>query len=110
MMNPETNRFEHLIENADPDKSPKNRHERRAEEAIQRKLNKAEYRDDYSGGGVTQLVRPNGSPVPEHWSVFKIGEEIVIKNYTFKVAYIGESAILFEPVGPVIVGENKSER
>jgi len=100
MMNPETNKFEHLTER-DLDKSPKNRHERRKEEALQRKLDKHTR---------SQLVRPDGSPVPEHWSVFKIGEEIAIKNYTFKVAYIGETAILFEPVGPVIVGENKSER
>jgi len=109
MMNPETNMFEQLTEK-DPDKSPKNRHERRADEALQRKLSKGKYREDYGSKGDTQLVRPNGSPVPEHWSVFKVGEEIVIKNYTFKVAYIGESTLLFEPVGPVIVGENKSTR
>ena len=46
-----------------------------------------------------QLVRPDGSPVPEHWSVFTVGEEIPIKGYVFKVAYIGETSILFEPVG-----------
>lgn len=49
------------------------------------------------------LLRPNGSPVPKHWSVFRVGEDVVIKDYTFKVAYIGESAILFEPVGVVII-------
>jgi hypothetical protein len=53
------------------------------------------------------LVRPNGQPVPKHWSVFRVGEEVVIKDYTFKVAYIGESNILFEPVGPVVIGEDK---
>ena len=46
-----------------------------------------------------QLVRPNGSPVPEYWSVFKVGEEITIKGHSFRVEYIGETSILFEPVG-----------
>lgn len=50
-----------------------------------------------------QLLRPDGSPVPQHWSVFRVGEQVVIKNYTFQVAYIGESNILFEPVGPVVL-------
>lgn len=48
-----------------------------------------------------QLLRPDGTPVPKHWSTFQVGENVVIKDYTFKVAYIGESNILFEPVGPV---------
>jgi hypothetical protein len=49
----------------------------------------------------TVLLRPNGEPVPGHWTQFQLGEHVVIKNYTFKVAYIGETAILFEPVGMV---------
>lgn len=50
-----------------------------------------------------QLVRPNGEPVPKHWTQFQVGEHVVIKNYTFTVAYIGESVILFEPLGIVEV-------
>jgi len=46
----------------------------------------------------SQLVKIDGSPIPKHWTVFKVGELITIKDYTFKVAYIGESNILFEPV------------
>jgi hypothetical protein len=46
------------------------------------------------------LLRADGTPVPKHWSVFKVGEHVVIKDYTFEVKYIGETAILFEPVGP----------
>lgn len=49
------------------------------------------------------LVRPNGEKVPKHWCVLKVGEEIVIKNYTFKIAYIGESNILLEPIGVPII-------
>ena len=60
-------------------------------------------------GDFPQLFRPNGKPVPKHWSVFKAGEDVVIKNYTFKVAHIGESHILFEPVGPVMIGEEECE-
>ena len=52
-----------------------------------------------------RLLRPDGSEVPEHWSVFQVGERVVIKNYTFKVAYIGEGTLLLEPAGPVLVGE-----
>jgi hypothetical protein len=48
----------------------------------------------------SRLVRADGSPVPRSWTVFKLDEHVVIKDYTFKVAYIGETAILFEPVGP----------
>ena len=54
-----------------------------------------------------KLVRPNGEPIPQHWSTFAIGETVTIKDYTFKVAYIGESNILFEPVSPVVIGEAK---
>jgi hypothetical protein len=56
-----------------------------------------------SNGG--RLLRPNGDPVPKHWSTFTLGELVVIKDYTFKVAYIGETAITFEPVGPTLLGE-----
>lgn len=48
------------------------------------------------------LVRPDGSPVPKTWKVFAEGELVVIKDYTFKVAYINESSITFEPVSPVL--------
>jgi hypothetical protein len=50
------------------------------------------------------LFRPNGEPVPSHWTQFTIDELVEIKGYTFRVKYIGESAILFEPVGSVVVG------
>jgi len=51
------------------------------------------------------LVLPDGKPVPKHWSVFTVGEDVVIKGYTFRVAYVGETSILFEPVGLPIVGD-----
>ena len=54
----------------------------------------------------TSLARPNGDPIPKHWSIFQLDENVVVKDYTFKVAYIGETAILLEPVSPVIL-ENK---
>ena len=53
----------------------------------------------------TRLVRPNGEPVPKHWSVFKEGEELVVKNYTFRVAHIGEKHLLLEPVGIPAIGQ-----
>jgi len=44
------------------------------------------------------LVRADGSPVPKHWTVFKMGELVPIKEHTFRVAYIGKTSLLFEPV------------
>ena len=55
----------------------------------------------------SHLLRPDGSKVPEHWSIFSVGEHVVVNNYTFKVAYIGETSILLEPVGPVLVGTSR---
>jgi hypothetical protein len=51
------------------------------------------------------LLRPNGEPVPKHWLVLTMGELVTIKGQTFKVAYIGETAILLEPMKPIILGE-----
>ena len=85
-MNPETNKFEML-----------------KEQDVLEKLEET-YRnaaDQYRTG----LIRPDGSPVPKTWTVFSIDEEIVIKGYTFRVAYIGETAILFEPVGVPEIGK-----
>jgi len=55
-----------------------------------------------------QLVRPDGSPVPAHWPVFRTNELVELKGYTFKVAHIGEHHLLLEPVGPLIVGEEEN--
>jgi hypothetical protein len=73
-MNPNTNKFEEL-------------HAQSLKDALQESF----------------LVRPDGTPVPKTWSIFSVGEIVTIKDYTFKVAYIGESNILFEPVGPVVM-------
>jgi hypothetical protein len=48
------------------------------------------------------LVNKDGNPIPKHEIVFKIDELVVIKDYTYRVKYIGETAILFEPVGSKI--------
>lgn len=83
-MNPDTNRFEPLTDAAGEKKPDPHEHPDKDPLA---------------------LLRPDGSPVPSHWPVFAVGEMVVIKDYTFRVAYIGETAILFEPVGLPIVGE-----
>lgn len=87
-MNPETNKFEQLI---DQFQEPENT-------TTLELLNHIEQQQ-------LSLLRPNGEPVPQHWTQFKIGEIVTIKNYSFRVAYIGETAILFEPVGPIVVGK-----
>ncbi len=90
-MNPETNKFEKLS--------------RPEFEELNKKLLKA------GKVAMKYLLRPDGSQVPKHWTTFQVGEEVDIKNYTFKVAYIGETSILFEPVGLPITGQlgNKDE-
>jgi hypothetical protein len=96
-MNPDTNRFEPLRE-ASPEQNA----------AMQRLVDAiATQRNAIAQGA---LLRPDGTPVPAHWSVFALGELVVIKDYTFKVAYIGETAILFEPVGPVLIGQADEKR
>jgi hypothetical protein len=83
-MNPDTNKFEILTKPGEISE---------IEKAVAKFSGKmCDYRVD--------LLRPDGSPVPKHWSVFKIGELVTIKDYTFRVAYVGESNILFEPVKP----------
>lgn len=87
-MNPETNRFEELtMRNCQNEAEITYGMQNLSR--LQQKI--SEYQSD--------LVRPDGSPVPAHWPVFVVGEMVVIKDYTFKVAYIGETAIMFEPVG-----------
>jgi hypothetical protein len=92
-MNPETNKFEELSEHEN-----KELLKNRLDELCQEKI------AFDAGLDRNKLVRADGSPVPKHWSIFKVGELVEIKNYTFKVVYIGESNILFEPAGPVIIG------
>jgi hypothetical protein len=82
-MNPESNRFEPVNELID---------------GLEKQIRKIQ----------GQLFRPDGTPVPKHWSVFTVGENYVINKYTFKCAYIGETSILFEPVGPLDINVGES--
>jgi len=95
-MNPDTNRFEELREREQLPLMEKRISVPSDLLALDRKLARL------------SLLRPDGSPVPEHWSIFQIGENVVIKDYTFKVSYIGETAILFEPVGPAVIEESNA--
>lgn len=84
-MNPDTNRFEQS--------SP-------ALKDVEAKL-----RQELAGA--TSLLRPNGEPVPQHWTQFRDGETVVIKNYTFRVKAIGETYILLEPAAVSLIGAEK---
>ena len=86
-MNPDTNKFEEILEATDEQKQ------------LLKKMTSAV--ENF------QFVRQDGSPVPVTWSTFQIGEEVAIKGYMFRVGYVGETSILFEPVGPVIIGDKK---
>ena len=106
-MNPDTNKFEKL-NYAEIEKDIQERLEIKAvnDEELKEHANFLQELAYQAGTGrfkrdaLNTLIRPDGTPVPKHWSVFRVGENVVIKEYTFKVAYIGENNILFEPVGP----------
>ena len=89
-MNPDKNQFEALREAAGEvgDDLTKDLLTEKFTERLIKKI----------GEPKASLVRADGSPVPEHWPIFKVGEEIVVKNYVFRVAYIGETTLLLEPV------------
>jgi len=81
-----------------------------AKREIQQELLKMQEQMLKQGGtpdpeALTTLVLPDGKPVPSHWAIFTVGEDVVIKGYTFRVAYVGETSLLFEPVGLPIVGK-----
>ena len=106
-MNPDTNRFEKLNAPNDEMKAVEKQFETLHTEAH-------EYGDsplqEHLGGFLKEqreelLLRLDGSPVPGHWSTFQVDENYVINNYTFKCKYIGETSILFEPVGPIEIGK-----
>ena len=46
----------------------------------------------------TTLLRPNGEPVPSHWTIFSTGETVVLKDHTFKIVYMNEQTMILEPV------------
>lgn len=48
------------------------------------------------------FVRADGSPVPKTWALFKVGELVVVKDNTFRVAHFNESSVILEPANPVI--------
>ena len=84
-MNLYTNKFEELVDMTEDEKY------------LEKKYNEV----------LNSLVRPNGEPVPRHWSIFEVGETYVINNYTFECKYIGETSILFEPIGVVEINNKE---
>lgn len=100
-MNPDTNRFEPLIDSKARELD--RQHERMIEAAKKELHSYTNNVNQLLKDNEPKLLRPDGTEVPDHWTQFRIDEHVVIKDYTFKVAYIGETAILFEPVGQVLI-------
>lgn len=88
-MNPDTNRLEALKE-IDSNKSYKDN----LHDALQGLFDN----DLMSTLNGVSLVRPDGSPVPKHWAIFQVGELVVLKDYTFKIAYMNDGTIVLEPI------------
>ena len=96
-MNPKTNQFEALSEVF---KGMPEKQQSVFQEAMDRPQSEFAYEP-------VKLLRPNGEPVPKHWTVLAVGQKVVVENYTFEVAHIGEKHLLLEPVGPVLLGKEK---
>ena len=90
-MNPETNKFEALSEEQSV---------RQQDTYMQKQLEQLK-----QVIASDSLLRPDGTPVPEHWTVLKVDEVIRIKTHNFKVVYINEGTLVLEPAGPVLIGE-----
>lgn len=92
VMNPATNRFEPLTEPVTEEVVVTynlTQEQRRRQRQRVKKLDPVL---------LNVLLRPNGKPVPD-WSIFRVGEDVVVKDYVFRIAYIGETNIVLEPVG-----------
>lgn len=105
-MNPDSNEFEQLHKETALEARLRTEREAEVQSKLGELIREQSTADVVKYSPKPMLLRPDGSPVPEHWSVFAIDEHVVIKNYTFKVAYIGKDSILFEPVGPVVEEES----
>jgi hypothetical protein len=86
-MNPNTNQFEQV--SYDDDTPSGNRAERRRAVAEERKHAKR----------YKKALRQNGTPVPDDWPIYDIGEHVMLKGYCFRIAGIGTNSMLLEPVG-----------
>lgn len=91
-MNPDSNKFEELM--------------RTKEELEELSKGKPSYQSALDNALTESLLRPNGEPVPKHWSTFTVNDNVVINDYTFKIAHIGESYMVVEPVGIPNIGED----
>jgi hypothetical protein len=96
-MNPDTNRFEPLHVDEETVERTRRVFESLTDEEACLRL-QAGVRD-LQALKEPRLLRPDGTEVPDHWTKFAVDETVEIKGYTFRVGWIGESAILFEPVG-----------
>ncbi len=94
-MNPDTNKLEMLAFNEEL--------KRQLDEAGGPPMTVGDMMSKIAEFNRSQLVRPDGTPVPDHWAIYTVGETIVLKGYTFRVAYMNESGMLLEPVGPEVV-------
>jgi hypothetical protein len=54
-----------------------------------------------------KLSRPNGVPVLFTWGLFQEGKTIVVEDYTFKIAHIGGTYLVLEPIGSALIEGTK---
>lgn len=99
-MNPNTNEFEPLHEMNQQERNRSKEEQRRIEQNLEKRLR--DHLNACTRLDKTTLLHPDGTPVPEHWGVYTVGELVEVKNHTFRIAYIGKSVLVLEPVGPVI--------
>jgi hypothetical protein len=49
---------------------------------------------------------PADQRAPEGWIEFALGEEVVVKGYTFKIKRVSASRLVLEPVGAICTASN----
>ena len=47
---------------------------------------------------------------PEGWIEFAIGEEVVVKNYRFKIKRVSSQRLVLEPVGAICAATNSKKK
>jgi hypothetical protein len=48
-----------------------------------------------------EVDRAGGNREPREYPIFKVGDEMKLRGYVFKVKRIEEKELVFEPVGPM---------
>ena len=111
-MYPDDNKFEKLVEGVADETKPSAFVEMQTRSLVRREKKIKALADSAAiiadMRAKARLRHPDGAPVPDHQTIFTIGQHVAVDGYAFHVVYVGESIMLLEPVGPVVSEANPS--